>query len=884
MIRILASSIIIILSGCAAQTQTVQNTDASARNADGLLVVDCLLPGQIRKLGRNLTYLTPQRPVKTTASDCEIRGGDYVSYDRANYATALKVWLPKAKEGDPAAQTYVGEIYEKGLGIGADYGIASHWYELAAQQGYSRAQINLGYLYESGLGVPRDLTVAMNWYRKASGLENGNLEYVSSVEIANRQVVQRESTELKQEVTQLRGELGQANEQLKQHKAELAKAQQDALALKEKLQKRKQALASQSLPVGQPQDVHVDPLVQRDLGLRLADTQKEQQRLIAKLAEQQLSAKQISRELEEARLQVDERQQQLQTAERELQRTRAELEKAKLASANENVQEVQRLLARENELQSKIKVQRQDMAGLEADRQTQLAALNGELASVKQKEGTLQQTLTTRNLEVTSLQEQLNAANQQIAQQHVRDKELSALETDLRDREAEIEKQKLAIATLQTQVTRGTKASGAATAATVGAATAAIGGAATTAIVVATAIGPTIEIIDPPLSVTRSKPMMSLRSAVSEVEIVGRVSPPKELFSFTVNDRKQTVEDSGLFRMKVPVHAPNTPLNLVAVDNNGKRTAIDFIVVPKVDQASSNLGEEETKPTNKAFDVDFGDYYALIIGNNQYVHLTGLKTAINDAKAVDNVLREKYGFKTKLLLDADRYTMLSALNELRETLSEKDNLLIYYAGHGELDSQNQRGYWLPVDAEPDTNTNWISNVAITDILNVIPATHVMVVADSCYSGAMTRTSVARLEGGIPGEATEQWLKIMSQTKARTVLTSGGVQPVLDSAGGDHSIFTKAFIDVLQKNGALLEGFRLYSEVYKQVKEMAANLSVDQDPQYAPIKYAGHEAGEFFFLPRGTTVDHVISSREPLMPWVVPTEQEINTVALVGHVD
>ena len=96
-----------------------------ARSGDELLVVDCLLPGQIRKLGRSLVYLTPQRPIKTSAQDCEIRGGDYVAYDRSDYATALKVWLTPAKEGDTAAQTYVGEIYQKGLGVPPDYTLAA---------------------------------------------------------------------------------------------------------------------------------------------------------------------------------------------------------------------------------------------------------------------------------------------------------------------------------------------------------------------------------------------------------------------------------------------------------------------------------------------------------------------------------------------------------------------------------------------------------------------------------------------------------------------------------------------------------------------------------------------------------------------------------------
>src|SRR4029453_13961468 len=89
-------------------------------SVEGFMVVDCLLPGQIRQLGGKVTYGTARRAVKTAARDCEIRGGEYVALDRANYATALKVWLPLAEQGDPAAQTYVGEIYEQGLGIQPD--------------------------------------------------------------------------------------------------------------------------------------------------------------------------------------------------------------------------------------------------------------------------------------------------------------------------------------------------------------------------------------------------------------------------------------------------------------------------------------------------------------------------------------------------------------------------------------------------------------------------------------------------------------------------------------------------------------------------------------------------------------------------------------------
>jgi hypothetical protein len=115
---------------------------------------------------------------------------------------------------------------------------------------------------------------------------------------------------------------------------------------------------------------------------------------------------------------------------------------------------------------------------------------------------------------------------------------------------------------------------------------------------------------------------------------------------------------------------------------------------------------------------------------------------------------------------------------------------------------------------------------------------------------MTRSSIARLEAGLTDEAKVKWYRTMNQARTRAVLTSGGVKPVLDSGGGDHSVFAKAFIDVLEENDGILEGYHLYREVQARVKRAAATLRVEQNPQYAPIKYAGHEAGEFFFTPVG----------------------------------
>jgi len=76
----------ILLLGCqpglVSETAHLKATEGySAEETDKLFVVDCLLPGQVRRLGSKMTYLTARRPIKTTAGECEIRGGEYVAYE-----------------------------------------------------------------------------------------------------------------------------------------------------------------------------------------------------------------------------------------------------------------------------------------------------------------------------------------------------------------------------------------------------------------------------------------------------------------------------------------------------------------------------------------------------------------------------------------------------------------------------------------------------------------------------------------------------------------------------------------------------------------------------------------------------------------------------------
>ena len=156
---------------------------------------------------------------------------------------------------------------------------------------------------------------------------------------------------------------------------------------------------------------------------------------------------------------------------------------------------------------------------------------------------------------------------------------------------------------------------------------------------------------------------------------------------------------------------------------------------------------------------------------------------------------------------------------------------------------------MPTDGVANNAKSWISNAAISDILNTLPAKKVMVVADSCYSGSMTRAAVPNLTSATP-EKWNAYVKTMAAGRSRTALTSGGVQPVPDSGSGNHSYFARAFLNVLQDNNRLMEAQRLYREVATSLALNSINSPIPQNPQYAPIRYAGHESGDFFFLPKG----------------------------------
>ena len=299
---------------------------------------------------------------------------------------------------------------------------------------------------------------------------------------------------------------------------------------------------------------------------------------------------------------------------------------------------------------------------------------------------------------------------------------------------------------------------------------------------------------------------------------------------------------------------------MVSARREGYCEIRDTIVPPYLDPTPIDFSfaeDRECTPCPDPCTPEVGNYYALIIGNDDYQYIGRLETAVSDAKAVAAILEERYRFKIDLHLNASKADILNALRAYEKgrisgaNLGDADSLLIYYAGHGHLveeDEKGKLGYWLPVDADTSDKKNWIPNTDVVAILKNIPARHVIIISDSCYSGMLTRKVIVPgyrgLEAYEPGTRSykDRFWRLLSK-RSRTALTSGGLEPVVDAGGfGNHSVFTGSLLKRLNSTRNAIDGTSLFVSLRNDVIKEA-----DQTPEYGAIHRAGHDGGDFIFV-------------------------------------
>jgi hypothetical protein len=233
-----------------------------------------------------------------------------------------------------------------------------------------------------------------------------------------------------------------------------------------------------------------------------------------------------------------------------------------------------------------------------------------------------------------------------------------------------------------------------------------------------------------------------------------------------------------------------------------------------------------------------GGFYALVIAVQDYEdpNVNSLQYPIQDAQSLVSTLSTNYSFDEKnisFLKNPNRTTIIKTFDEFAKKLTEEDNLLIFYAGHGYWDERLKQGYWLPVDASRNTRTEWISNGTIRDYVAGMAAKHTLLVSDACFSGGIfkTRDAFSKVTAG-----TRELYRLPS----RKAMTSGALKEV-----PDKSVFVEYLIKRLKENKeSMLPAESLFASFRQAVINNSPNSQI---PQYGEIRETGDEGGDFIFV-------------------------------------
>ena len=241
--------------------------------------------------------------------------------------------------------------------------------------------------------------------------------------------------------------------------------------------------------------------------------------------------------------------------------------------------------------------------------------------------------------------------------------------------------------------------------------------------------------------------------------------------------------------------------------------------------------------------------HLLVIGANDYSNnIPVLENAYPDAKEFYKVLTEKYQFEesSSIFLEnknATRKNIIDSFQKLTETLTPNDNLIFYFAGHGELDKVTNIGYWIPVDAVKGDTSTYISNDTIKSYLSGMKVQHSVGIIDACFSGSMVLRSNL--------DVVERYYNIPS----RWVMTSGVEEVVPDGQPGRNSPFAKSLLAHLQNNTEDVLGL---TKLWLKFREGVVANSV-QTPLCQPVQSTGHLGGEFFFLLKNAKLEGIPKS-------------------------
>ena len=300
--------------------------------------------------------------------------------------------------------------------------------------------------------------------------------------------------------------------------------------------------------------------------------------------------------------------------------------------------------------------------------------------------------------------------------------------------------------------------------------------------------GPNIQIISPEFSNQRG--LQSIINSLAEFILVsGKVTDPSGVAEVKVNGIEVEVKENK-FELTVPLDYGNNLIRVAATDIPGNL-------------ASQEIPIFRLQPPSPLPDpiVSIGRNYALLFAVDTYDHWPKLRYPHFDAINIKQDLEDIYGFEVELIQNPTKADILRELHKYaQKEYAPEDQLLIFFAGHGDFDTVTNMGYLVSQDTKkPEDDIvrlSYFSHSYFRDIIDRMSCKHIFLVMDTCYSGTFDeRLAMRGREENVSPALTQADVERLSTYTTRWYLTSGANEQV-----PDDSLFIRALLEALRSKG------------------------------------------------------------------------------------
>ncbi len=299
--------------------------------------------------------------------------------------------------------------------------------------------------------------------------------------------------------------------------------------------------------------------------------------------------------------------------------------------------------------------------------------------------------------------------------------------------------------------------------------------------------GPEINILSPRYEGTRGvKPVIIVPTDFTDVS--GTATDPSGVATVMINDTEAQVTGDK-FSQTIQLAYGNNLIIVTATDLLGNQSTKEITIFRDHQQNGNNNYARRGKD------------YALLFAVDTYDHWPGLRYPRIDALNIGQDLEDIYGFEVELIHNPTKEKILSVLHRYaQKEYGPEDQLLIFFAGHGDFEPVGNMGYLVCQDTKkPEDDSFRISSFShsyFRDFIDRMSCEHIFLVMDTCYSGTFDERLAMR------GEA-DDVIKPLSQADikrklgytTRWYLTSGANEQV-----PDDSFFARALLDALRSEG------------------------------------------------------------------------------------